>query len=197
MDKKRPNEVRTLTLEWDNPTLNKRDWPAGAWLNEPDKVQFVSSVGYPCLVIRSHHGAFCGYVAVPKTHPAYGYSYHGFSQLIADIMSEEHIDSLKKWSKRGYPKDENGLPDIDFTTPEPEITPIGQSILDLRIHGGLTYSGNPVPVNEAEWKEFLGGFPKARETSRKFPSGDAAIWLRTWEPAEHSFEEFKNICRFK
>lgn len=194
------NKVEQIErMEWDNPTLNKRDWPLRAslspWLNEPDKVQFMSSAGYPCLIVRSHHGAFCGYVAVPSTHPAFGYSYQGFSQLIADIISEQHRESLIEWGKSGHPKDKDGFPDVNLSTPDTEITPIGQSIIDIRVHGGLTYSGSPILVSEVAWTEFLEDFPKAKEKAKLFPSGDAARWLHIWGPAEHSFEEFKNICR--
>jgi hypothetical protein len=46
---------------------------AKPWENEPDQVEWIDrSTGYPCLVCRNRLEAYCGYVFIPKTHPAYG-----------------------------------------------------------------------------------------------------------------------------
>lgn len=54
-------------------TVDKSAWPDGAWKSEPDKIQYVDEKsGLDCLVVRSFHtGALCGYVGVPKSHPAF------------------------------------------------------------------------------------------------------------------------------
>jgi hypothetical protein len=57
--------------------IDKTDWLPGEWQNEPDKVQWADPVtGMTCLVRRTpHHGALCGYVGVPKSHPLHGKDY--------------------------------------------------------------------------------------------------------------------------
>ena len=53
-------------------TEDKSTWGEGPWMNEPDKMQFTDKVtGLPCLIVRNHAGALCGYVGVPEGHPAY------------------------------------------------------------------------------------------------------------------------------
>jgi hypothetical protein len=52
--------------------VDRAGWPSGPWDGEPDRVEFKAS-GFPCLILRvTHHGALCGYVAVPPGHPAHG-----------------------------------------------------------------------------------------------------------------------------
>lgn len=54
---------------------DKSKWPAGAWHQEPDRVEFEHE-GFPCLISRvPNSGHLCGYVAVPATHPLYGQSF--------------------------------------------------------------------------------------------------------------------------
>jgi hypothetical protein len=49
------------------------DVPPGPWDDEPDKVQWVDGdTDLDCLAVRGPHGAWCGYVGVPKGHPMYG-----------------------------------------------------------------------------------------------------------------------------
>ena len=55
---------------------DKSAWPPGPWHDEPDKAQWRdAATGITCLAVRGHHGAWCGYVAVPPGHPAYGLDY--------------------------------------------------------------------------------------------------------------------------
>lgn len=56
--------------------LDKSEWGPGPWQDEPDKVQWRDeATGLPCLIVRGPHGAFCGYVGVPETHPWHGKDY--------------------------------------------------------------------------------------------------------------------------
>jgi hypothetical protein len=53
-------------------TIDKSKWGDGPWQNEPDRVDWVHA-GLACLVLRHpRHGHYCGYVAVPESHPLYG-----------------------------------------------------------------------------------------------------------------------------
>ena len=54
-------------------TVDKSEWPNGAWSHEPDKKQWQDeATGLPCLVVRNRMGALCGYVGVAEGHPAHG-----------------------------------------------------------------------------------------------------------------------------
>jgi hypothetical protein len=57
-------------------TVDKSDWGPGPWQDEPDKIQWIDeATGLDCLIHRGSIGALCGYVGVPKGHPAYGVGY--------------------------------------------------------------------------------------------------------------------------
>lgn len=57
-------------------TQDKSTWGDGPWQQEPDKVQFQDeATGLPCLIVRNHNGALCGYVGVAEGHPLFGKSY--------------------------------------------------------------------------------------------------------------------------
>lgn len=52
--------------------VDKTGWGDGPWMTEPDRVDFVHG-GLACFAIRHpEHGHYCGYVGVPREHPAYG-----------------------------------------------------------------------------------------------------------------------------
>jgi hypothetical protein len=58
-------------LTWTS--VDKSSWGIGPWTGEPDKEQWTdTATGFPCLVVRNHAGALCGYVGVPAGHPWYG-----------------------------------------------------------------------------------------------------------------------------
>jgi len=66
-------------LEWHN--RDKSEWPRGEWDNEPDKAQWTDpATGMPCLLVRNHLGALCGYVGVEETHPLFGKPYDEVSE---------------------------------------------------------------------------------------------------------------------
>jgi len=54
--------------------VDRTGWPSGPWDSEPDRLDFIHA-GFSCLLLRSHVGAWCGYVGVPETHPAFGKDY--------------------------------------------------------------------------------------------------------------------------
>jgi hypothetical protein len=56
---------------WSMPA-EKADLPQGPWQYEPDKIQWVDqATGLPCLIVRNHLGALCGYAGVTPGHPFY------------------------------------------------------------------------------------------------------------------------------
>jgi len=48
--------------------LDKESWGPGPWQSEPDRKEWRHK-GLPCLIVRNHLGALCGYVAVSPGHP--------------------------------------------------------------------------------------------------------------------------------
>ena len=80
------------------PDIDKSRWGPGPWQTEPDRVEFVHA-GLPCLALRNHYGAWCGYAAVPPGHPLHGQDYndvdveaHGgltYASLCADGICHE------------------------------------------------------------------------------------------------------------
>lgn len=62
-------EQTAIELKW----IDKSAWGEGAWVDEPDKAQWVDQVtGLTCLIVRHPHlGSLCGYVGVKAGHPAF------------------------------------------------------------------------------------------------------------------------------
>lgn len=181
-------------IEWDYEDIDKSAWGPGEWLNEPDKVQCVKE-GYPCLVVRSHHGAFCGYIGISPSHPAYGLSTEGVSNMLIEIRQADFRDRLAKWGRSGMPLKDR-LPDIEpglGDWPEP-TTDVGRAVAEITVHGGLTWAGVGADYSHARWVDLVKEFDKARKVAKRYPIGDAARWLQKWAKAEHSYEEFKRIA---
>jgi hypothetical protein len=57
--------------------MPEQTWPPGPWDDEPDRVPWTDpATGLPCIVLRSYTtGAWCGYCAVPPSHPCHGAGY--------------------------------------------------------------------------------------------------------------------------
>lgn len=91
-------------------TVDKSEWPRGAWDEEPDKVQWQDpSTGLPCLIVRASAGVLCGYVGVPESHPWHGRTYSApIGECTAECTEEDHYGHC-----------------IDSR---------------IRVHGGLTFS---------------------------------------------------------
>lgn len=55
-------------------SIDKSTWGVGPWLQEQDRLEW-EHAGLPCLMVRqSRLGHWCGYVAVPPSHPCHGKS---------------------------------------------------------------------------------------------------------------------------
>ena len=79
-----PNTDNVIFIEF----YNKKHFPPGIWLNEPDFCKWESH-GFLCLAIRDMSlGMWRGFVKLTKDHPAYG---KDFKKLLdEDFIS--HID---------------------------------------------------------------------------------------------------------
>ena len=56
--------------------VDRSTWSKGEWDKEPEnRVDFIHS-GFSCFILRGPMGAWCGYVGVPSTHPAYEKDYN-------------------------------------------------------------------------------------------------------------------------
>lgn len=63
---------------------DKQAWGTGPWTSEPDKLQWQDeTTSYPCLIVRSHIGALCGYVGITAAHPWFGKSYSEVDEEVA------------------------------------------------------------------------------------------------------------------
>jgi hypothetical protein len=64
---------------WNKPDPDAYPLPPGVWDAEPRKVQWVdSATGLPCLILRNHLGALCGYAGVYPGHPWKGLDYDDY-----------------------------------------------------------------------------------------------------------------------
>lgn len=96
----------------------KIDWPPGPWHQEPDSKEWVDEeTGLSCEIMRGPVGAWCGYVGVPKRHPAYGLDYNGPDDAY-------DINPTVKWWRIHVNRR------------------FEYAIYDVRVHGGLTFAGN-------------------------------------------------------
>src|SRR4051812_43956542 len=67
------------------------EFPAGPWIDEPDKAQWIDdATGLDCLIVRNRTGALCGYVGVPPEHPWHGVSYSGCTESCGERSYCDH-----------------------------------------------------------------------------------------------------------
>jgi hypothetical protein len=106
----------------------KEDWGPGPWQNEPNKRYWVDqATGLECRILRGPWGSFCGYVGVPKEHPAYGMGY--------EPCTGDYVDENVEWWRRHITNR------LEF------------KIKDISVHGGLTYAGQ-APFSDLHWFGF-------------------------------------------
>lgn len=111
----------------------------GAWMQEPDKVQFEDpETGLPCLIVRNQMGALCGYVGVGPGHP-----------LHHKTDAEHTRESSMAMMKATVERTQAGEP-FEKVLGDPENPPINllvknenydERLHDLRVHGGVTFTG--------------------------------------------------------
>lgn len=94
--------------------------PSRPWLNEPSEKAWVDeSTGYRCLAYRGPTGAWCGYVAIPESHPAHGLDYYSSGFDIEDLLSERKTLSMAR---------------------------VQHAINEISVHGGLTFARDCSPA---------------------------------------------------
>lgn len=73
-----------LSRVYINPQVDRSEWSAGPWDDEPDKISWTDEeTELPCLLVRNGMGAWCGYVAVEPGHPYWDRDY-------ADVPASVH-----------------------------------------------------------------------------------------------------------
>jgi hypothetical protein len=105
------NSVPRMVKTW---TWDRRDWGLvehpdfiklwslpGPWHDEPDKVQWVHA-DLDCLMVRSHHGNWCGYVGVPPGHAFHGRDYGGLDEMIEVHGGLTFADSCNEDAPEGH-----------------------------------------------------------------------------------------------
>jgi hypothetical protein len=111
-------------------TIDKAEWGPGPWQDEPDKAQWQDEeTGLPCMILRNHSGALCGYVGVDSTHPWFGKGYSDEVEIPEGAMEREvesHRMPVIPMMVHAFKDDrENGKAAIDI-------------VLDA--HGGITFA---------------------------------------------------------
>lgn len=159
--------------------MDKSSWEPGEWHSEPDKVHWLDNeTGLPCLIIRGSHGALNGYVGIPIYHPAYGLSYDGETQHEHDQRHKAFRQALANRDRTKSVFEGLSLENV----PENRIIPgIGESILNIEVHGGLTFSGPTQEPTKEQWNKAKKMMPHQIAEAALFPNGDAAEWLKKWE----------------
>ncbi len=96
----------------------------GEWEDEPDSEEFVHAE-LPCLVVRTDMGHLCGYVGVPKGHPAYPPKTRDANETMRKGLRDFRDES--KWAIEPRPDAKERIIDVSYED------------LDVDVHGGLTF----------------------------------------------------------
>lgn len=109
-------------------TIDKANWPAGVWHNEPDKRQWIDeATGLPCLIVRHRYsGHLCGYVGVSPEHPLHGKSYdHRVKADVGEIAIHGEAPAFLPILCNAW-GEQDGTVSLDAL---------------FTVHGGLTFAG--------------------------------------------------------
>jgi hypothetical protein len=129
-----------------NYKVNRDGWPKGEWDNEPDRVDFIHA-GFSCFILRNPLGAWCGYVGVPNTHPAYEKSYDDI-----DVNVHGGLTYAEKCSGAICHIPQAGMPDdvwwLGFDTAHSGDNPPSMRIFKFNPNG--TYKDMNYVINETK-----------------------------------------------
>lgn len=163
-------------------TKDRSEWGAGPWSNEPDKVQWQDeATGLPCLMVRNHSGAWCGYVGVAEGHPLYG---QGYSTRVPRPAS---------FDARQY--DESRTPIIAMVCESAKDDGLVSLELAIDVHGGLTFADFCRSHTREDWERWCKRMEESRAEAAEYPVGDAARRLREWAHEMTDFDAWKAKCQ--
>lgn len=129
--------------------VNRTDWPKGVWDSEPDRHDFIHA-GFSCFILRNSMGNWCGYVGVPKTHPAYGLNYD-----FVDVNVHGGLTYADKCGGAICHVPQPGMPDdvwwLGFDTAHSgDYTPSMNKYRDGRLYDGESYKDMHYTINETK-----------------------------------------------
>lgn len=109
--------------------IDKTQWNRGPWDDEPDQKNYITASGLSASILRAEHsGSLCGYVGVPPSHPWFGKEY-----------SDAVIPSAEQLAR---PVDTSKISLLSLLCSAGDDPSDGARIdCIIRVHGGLTYSG--------------------------------------------------------
>lgn len=164
------------TLEYR--TIDKSPWGAGPWDIEPDKMQWRDeATGLPCLIVRNHGGAWCGYVGVADGHPLYRVGYSDVAKLPKETLRQ-------MLEARGV---------LDLYADDLEKGDVRvESIID--VHGGLTFSDDCGEHTREDWEQWRNRRSEYTQEAAKYPRGDAARHLKEWAECYDDFHAWAKRC---
>ena len=167
--------------------VDKSQWGDGPWQSEPDKIQWQdAATGLPCLIVRGPVGALCGYVGVPKTHPAYGLHYDGCTTEAAEEWREESRKRMR--AARLNPTGPRVMPDFS-DMPEKTVVPVvGEAVTALDAHGGITFSDECQDTSYETWLAWRGRLTARADEAKQYPVGDAARAFEEWGACLDSYQ---------
>lgn len=150
-------------------TTDRSKWGSGPWDQEPDKVQWKDEqTGLPCLMVRNHGGAWCGYVGVSEGHPLFAKEYS------ACVFPEKHDDHEAKDDGWHYNCSPQGF---------------------LSAHGGITFANFCSTHTEEDFTGWQKRMEDSRAEAAKYPIGDAARRLREWAHVLTDYTAWKEKCQ--
>lgn len=160
-------------------TMDKSKWGHGPWHQEPDKVQWKDeATGLPCLVVRNHGGAWCGYAGVSEGHPLFGIGYSSHAKLpkatLAAMLEAREVADIYA---------------DDLEKDEVNVEAI------LSAHGGITFADFCSSHTEDDFKKWQKRMAESRAEAAKYPIGDAANRLREWAHEMNDFGAWKEKCQ--
>lgn len=135
-------------------------WDEGPWDTEPDEDQswFDGPTGLRCLARRASSGNWCGYVGVPKTHPAHGLTYYldadfdpekreiPWTSLARNVPRFQRADAaMERLQREAYQRKV-----AEWRAAQGRV-PIQTMVNHLTAHGGLTYSAAWPDIDRELW----------------------------------------------
>jgi hypothetical protein len=111
-------------------SIDKSAWGQGPWIDEPDRVNFMTENGMDACINRvKHSGCLCGYVGVDAAHPWFGKEYSAQVKATAEQLAAP-IDT-----------DRISILAV-FLMAMGSEAPADEANIDclVRVHGGVTYA---------------------------------------------------------